>query len=239
VTALDDAMNGRLSQILQMGSNANSYAAQAASKQQNYDNQQQQIAYQKQMQTAMAKMQAEQQAALKKQQSGYQSQLQSIMSRLGSSVQSNPTSGSPINGSYNAPSASGGKGNTFQNFLAAISGQESGGNYHAVNGSSGAMGKYQIMPGNIPSWSKSALGHSISAQQFLNSPQLQEQIAQYELGNYYKKYGPGGAAVAWYAGEGTAQKYVRNNGSGFNAPQGGYPSINQYALSVLKRMGLR
>lgn len=130
-------------------------------------------------------------------------------------------------------------GGNFGSFLRAISGRESGGNYGARNSSSGALGKYQIMPGNIPSWSREALGHSISASQFAHSPRYQEQIAQYKLRQYYNKWGPEGAAVAWYAGPGTANKYMNRRGQGFNAAQGAYPSISAYALRILRDMGLR
>lgn len=125
-----------------------------------------------------------------------------------------------------------GGGSAFDKFMAAISSQESGGNYHSVNRDSGALGKYQIMPGNIRSWSKQALGHSISPSQFLNSPELQEQIARYQMQQYYSKWGPRGAAIAWYAGPGAV------NRKNLNGSQGNYPSINQYAAAVLRRLGL-
>lgn len=133
----------------------------------------------------------------------------------------------------------GAPGDNFGNFLRAISGRESGGNYSARNRDSGALGKYQIMPGNIPSWSREALGRSISPNQFYRSPNLQEQIAQYKLRQYYNQYGAQGAAVAWYAGPGTARKYMAAGGRGYNAPQGKYSSISAYALGILKAMGLR
>lgn len=125
-----------------------------------------------------------------------------------------------------------GGGSAFDKFMNAISGQESGGNYHAVNGDSGALGKYQIMPGNLPSWSKQALGHSISRQTFLNSPELQEQIARYQMQQYYNKWGPRGAAIAWYAGPGAV------NSRNLNKSQGKYPTISGYVASVLRRLGL-
>jgi hypothetical protein len=143
------------------------------------------------------------------------------------------TSSSP---SYS--SATGGSGNNFNSFFGAIKSQESGGNYGVVNSGSGALGAYQIMPSNIPSWSQAATGHTVTAQQFLKNPALQDQIAQYQLKNYYDKYGAAGAAVAWYAGPGTAQKYVKNP-SGYNGSQSGGPSISGYAMSILKKMGLR
>lgn len=123
-------------------------------------------------------------------------------------------------------------GTSFDKFMNSISQQESGGNYHSVNRDSGAMGKYQIMPGNLPSWSKQALGHSISRSTFLNSPQLQEQIARYQMQQYYNKWGPRGAAIAWYAGPGAV------NSRNLNKSQGNYPTISGYVSSVLRRLGL-
>lgn len=140
------------------------------------------------------------------------------------------------NGQQYNPGPTGNK--SFDQFMAAISSQESGGNYSARNRSSGAMGKYQIMPGNLggkgSGWDYEALGRDVSPQQFMNSPQIQEQIARYQLQKYYNKYGARGAAIAWYAGPG-ALKY--SSGS-LNRGQGGYPSISSYAQSILKRLGL-
>jgi hypothetical protein len=116
-------------------------------------------------------------------------------------------------------------------FIRAIAGQESGGNYGAVNASSGALGKYQIMPSNVSAWSREALGRSVSTQQFLRDPNLQERVAQYMLSKYYKQYGPQGAAAAWYGGPGVARNWSSNTRS-----QGAYPSIANYVNAVMARM---
>lgn len=133
--------------------------------------------------------------------------------------------------------SSGNKG--FDSFLKAISSQESGGNYGAVNKSSGALGKYQIMPGNINGskrgWDYEALGRDVSISEFLKSPQIQEAIARAKLQSYYNKWGAAGAAVAWYAGPGTVSGYLSNPGR-YTNPQGAYPSIASYVNSVLGRM---
>jgi hypothetical protein len=200
-------LNNRLSQIKQLGTNANMYAAQQAQLQQ----------------------QAAQAAAANNTQSLVNQGLNSYV----------PSATQSSSGSVVAPVL--GKGNTFQNFISAITSQESGGNYNALGqpvGGDRAYGRYQIMGNNIPGWTKSALGHSLTPQQFLADRQAQDATAQHFLGNYYNKYGPAGAAVAWYAGEGTAQKYVKNPGA-FNGSQGQFPSINAYAMSILKKMGLR
>jgi len=138
--------------------------------------------------------------------------------------------------SYRPVGSSGGGGSELERFIRAISDKESGGNYKAVNRHSGASGKYQIMPSNIPSWSKQALGRSVSRQEFLNNPEIQERIARHQLTNYYKQWGAGGAAVAWYAGPGRVKNYL-SGGKGLNKSQGQYPTINSYAAAILRRMG--
>lgn len=133
----------------------------------------------------------------------------------------------------NIPNVTG--NSSFEKFIAAITGQESGGNYNARNRSSGAMGRYQIMPGNINGtrrgWDYEALGRDITPSQFMGNPKLQDAIARYKLQQYYNKWGPRGAAVAWYAGPGMV-------GRAGNKSQGAYPTINQYANNILRRMGL-
>lgn len=122
-------------------------------------------------------------------------------------------------------------GNEFDNLVAAIGGQESGGNYNAKNSRTGASGKYQIMPDNWPSWSQEA-GLPAGAEM---TPENQEIVARFKLKQYYDKYGARGAAIAWYGGEGalnySADALNRKQGNGDE------PSINEYADSVLARMG--
>jgi len=137
-------------------------------------------------------------------------------------------------GSMNSPVAGGsttGGGSEFNRLVSAIAGKESGGNYRAVNRSSGALGKYQIMPGNVGPWSREILGRTVSTSEFLRNPQLQDAIARGKLQQYYKQYGAAGAATAWYAGPGA----VRNK-MGSTRKQGAYPSINAYWQDILRRM---
>lgn len=133
------------------------------------------------------------------------------------------------------------RGGSFGSFMNAISSQESGNNYGARNPMSGAAGKYQIMPFNINGsggWDREALGYNISMNQFMASPEIQEKIAQFKLEQYYNRYGPAGAAIAWYAGPGAAQKYVRTGRASSRGEAGGYPSISGYMQSILRKMGL-
>lgn len=121
--------------------------------------------------------------------------------------------------------------NGLNALMQAIREQESGGDYAVQNGI-GAMGAYQVMPSNIEGpagWDMEALGRNITGQEFLSDPNLQNSIARFKLRDYFKKYGAGGAAKAWYAGPGNADLNS-------NAPQYGGPSVNGYAESVLELM---
>jgi len=120
---------------------------------------------------------------------------------------------------------------TFEQFMRGISIQESGGSYSAVNSGSGALGKYQVMPSNVADWSRQVLGYSITPSQFLHSPQLQEKIVSGILHGYYNKWGPRGAAAAWYAGPGN------HNLDMSTRSQPGGPSIKQYVDSVIGHAG--
>lgn len=95
-------------------------------------------------------------------------------------------------------------------YRGAISAIESGGNYRAMgpitrNGDR-AYGKYQMMGNNIGPWSQEALGRSLSADEFLANPGFQDQIFDHKFGSYVNKYGPSGAAQAWFGGPGSVGK---------------------------------
>ena len=121
-------------------------------------------------------------------------------------------------------------GTQFGAFWQALGLQESGGNYGAVNASTGALGKYQVMPFNVGPWSKQALGRSISTSEFLNSPELQDKIVKNILGGYFEKWGPRGAAAAWYAGPANHDLHMSTR------PQPGGPPIKTYVDSIMAKM---
>lgn len=123
-----------------------------------------------------------------------------------------------------------------ESFINAIAGQESGGDYGAVNSSSGATGKYQIMPDNWAGWASEA-GLSSDAPM---TPSNQETVARHKLSEYYNAYGADGAAVAWYAGAGNAERWVNGSstdvwGRSWEAAQNGAPSIAEYVREVASR----
>lgn len=98
----------------------------------------------------------------------------------------------------------------ISSYAAAIKKIESSGNYSAMgpitrNGDR-AYGGYQVMGNNIGPWSKEALGRSISSSEFLANPDLQDQIFNHKFGSYVDKFGPSGAAQAWFGGPGSVGK---------------------------------
>ena len=91
-----------------------------------------------------------------------------------------------------------------------------------------AYGRYQVMGANIPDWSKEALGVALTPEQFLVDPKAQDAVFDHRFGGYTAKYGPEGAARAWFSGEG-----------GMNNPNAsdGNLTNDQYAARFNSAMG--
>lgn len=133
----------------------------------------------------------------------------------------------------------------------AIIGQESGGNFLAVNPHSGALGYGQIMPQNLHcswdgrpkancGWDWDAIGADLINKEFLHNPDAQIAIINDRLGRYLAEETSKGfdhdtairrVASLWYSGD--ADLY--NNTSPQRYGAGRYPSINDYTLSVLSK----
>lgn len=90
-----------------------------------------------------------------------------------------------------------------------------------------AIGKYQIMEGNLADWSKEALGKSVTKEEFLASPEIQDKIAHHKMGEIYKQYkNPQDVASVWFTGRPTG-------GSAGKATDDMGTSGNQYVKSVM------
>ena len=93
----------------------------------------------------------------------------------------------------------------ISSYAAAIRSMESSGNYQALgsklpNGDQ-ALGAYQVMASNLPSWSKQAFGQSVSRSDFLGSEAIQDTIFQQQFGKSLGRYGnPQDAASVWFTG---------------------------------------
>jgi len=115
---------------------------------------------------------------------------------------------------------------TFEQFKAGIRQVESGGNYSVVN-SVGAVGAYQVMKSNIPSWTKQALGYSMTWQQFRDSPAAQDKVADKILGGFFNKYGAEGAASMWFSGQPNPNSSASDGGN----------TVRQYVDKVMSASG--
>lgn len=126
-------------------------------------------------------------------------------------------------------------------FFASVEQQEDpNGDPNAVS-SEGAVGIYQIMPGNWPAWSKEAGYEGADP----NDEAAQRAVGRFKLGQYYDKYGPEGALVTWYAGEQNGQRWVAGEPDAIDENGNHYawdkklsngPSIKAYVDNVMSRI---
>ena len=128
-------------------------------------------------------------------------------------------------GGAKASSMVGGGGYSLAQFMRAIATQESGGSYTARNSSTGAYGKYQILPSNWSSWAQKA-GLPANAPQ---TPENQEKVATAAFQRLAKSYGNDWSrvAAAWFAG-------VAGSGKG---PQDWGPRTQRYVSAIMSHMG--
>lgn len=105
-----------------------------------------------------------------------------------------------------------------------------------------ALGKYQVMSANVGPWSKEVLGREVSPGEFLRNPEIQDAIFNGKFGQYVEKYGPAGAARAWFAGERgmrnpnakdvfgtTVTEYSRRFNKALGGPQNAVDAVQQFA----------
>ncbi|MGO8057548.1 phage tail length tape measure family protein [Rhizobium johnstonii] len=83
--------------------------------------------------------------------------------------------------------------------------ESSGGNYDALGPLTAkgdrAYGAYQVMGGNIPSWTKEALGRRLTPNEFLADHSAQDSVFDRFFGKSLNKYGnPQDAASVWFTG---------------------------------------
>ncbi|CAB4128658.1 hypothetical protein UFOVP100_54 [uncultured Caudovirales phage] len=83
-----------------------------------------------------------------------------------------------------------------------------------------AIGKYQVMESNVPSWTKEALGQSMTPQEFLNSPQAQEKVAAYMVNKHLNKgNSPHDVGSIWLTGKPLSQAGNIRDINGTNAAE--------------------
>lgn len=82
----------------------------------------------------------------------------------------------------------------IERFMKALARVESGGSYEAVNPTSGARGKYQIMPVNWPHWAKAYLGDAKAPWTRAN----QEAVARGKLHDLHGWLGSWAVTARWW-----------------------------------------
>ncbi|SCX30499.1 Phage-related minor tail protein [Agrobacterium sp. DSM 25558] len=136
-------------------------------------------------------------------------------------------------------------------YAKAIKSIESGGNYNALGPitrtGDRAYGAYQVMGANVPSWTKQALGQSLTPEQFLGNSSAQDAVFKKIFGGYTSKYGASGAAQAWFGGPGsvgsggTAKDILGTSGTAyvqkFNAALGSATQSTNIAAQGLGNLG--
>ena len=113
------------------------------------------------------------------------------------------------NTTANAPSQSAqgttlNSNNVIDTLSRNIAGIESGGQknpYDALNPDTHAIGKYQVMPSNVPGWTQAALGQSMTPDEFKASPSAQEAVFRDQMQRNLQLYGPKDAASIWFTGK--------------------------------------
>lgn len=130
---------------------------------------------------------------------------------------------------------------------AAIANIESGGNYKALGPvtekGDRAYGKYQVMGANIPSWTKQALGVSMTPAEFLASPEAQEKVFEDQFARNTARYGSAqDAASVWFSGKPLAKAGQRADILGttvpsyvnkFNAVYGRQPAVQNAMVAPI------
>lgn len=112
-------------------------------------------------------------------------------------------------------------------FMTAIAHVESGGRYTARNKSSGAYGKYQMMPANWPGWAQKYLGNASAPQ----TPENQEKVARAKFTDLYKWLGDWRAVAHWWL-TGGSNKDTHNNPNAWSS------SSTKYVNNVMAGLGL-
>lgn len=128
--------------------------------------------------------------------------------------------------------AAGKAGGNWRDAIASIESAGSG-DYAAIGPTHSkmgrALGRYQIMEANIGPWSKEALGRTVTAEEFLADPKIQDAVFDHKFGGYVQRFGLEGAAQAWFAGPGGVGKTSRKDVLGTD--------VGSYGQRFLKALG--
>lgn len=99
-----------------------------------------------------------------------------------------------IAASASPPDAGAHEGIGLERFMYALGRVESGGSYTARNSSSGAYGKYQILPSTWRAWASQVLGNAYAPMTAAN----QDKVAAYKLHEAYHRVGAWPYVAYWW-----------------------------------------
>lgn len=123
----------------------------------------------------------------------------------------------------------------------AIIGQESNGDSYITNKDSGAIGYGQVMPDNVPSWTREALGRSLTPDQFRNDPKAQIATINFQMGKMFDRELKASGGNVEMAVRKTASEWYSGQPALFDDPRpqtfgaGSYPSIREYTMSIANK----
>jgi uncharacterized protein (TIGR02594 family) len=101
-----------------------------------------------------------------------------------------------------------------------------------------SYGKYQINGKNIPSWTKEALGYPMTTQQFIASPEAQEQTAAFHMNKMLNQgYSPQDVASIWFSGRPQKKAGNAKDTYGTSVPQYVNKFNQGYLRAKVPRMG--
>jgi len=79
-----------------------------------------------------------------------------------------------------------------------------------------AVGAYQVMPANIPAWTKQAIGREVTVSEFINSPEIQDAVFENQIKANIEKYGNVEDAIStWFSGR--PLKEAKNDNDGYTS----------------------
>jgi len=101
-----------------------------------------------------------------------------------------------------------------------------------------AIGKYQIMEGNVRAWTKQYLGREMSPEEFRRNPMAQEIVGQAKIAEYLNKYGsPLDVASMWHAGRPVRRLSGKERDLGTGIPTNEYLRRFTYHMERFQKKG--
>jgi len=101
-----------------------------------------------------------------------------------------------------------------------------------------AIGKYQIMEGNVRQWTKQYLGREMSPQEFRLNPMAQEIVGQAKIAEYLNKYGsPLDVASMWHSGKPVRRLSGKERDLGTGIPTNEYLRRFTYHMERFQKKG--